>query len=664
MADLKQLETALRNADAAGDQKAASALAAEIKRQRGGTLTAREPSVGDRLYDAASTVLGPAKADQLRSDVSGLGAAFRGAIDGATFGTADMVRAGKKTIDEGGEFTRNLEGARAETEFIRQQNPMGFMAGNIGGSMVPAVGALKTGLTATRFVRPGVTGAKGAIARGGANAVDGAVFGAATALGHGEDPTIPTAVGALAGPVGQVTTATARAIARPFAARLAPQRYANLAIGKAVDRSGKTVDEIRNELLTAGADGQSEFMLADALGNPGQRMLSTVARTPNDARASVTEALLQRQAGQGDRLVQTLAEGFDAPDTALQRQAVMKSARSDEAGTLYDAARGSSAGVDLTPTVQTIDDLIRPGLQQSASVPSGLADDSISTQLQRFRDRMANDKEMLTDFDSIVQMKSEIGDAVETARRSGQNNRARLLSKISQSLDEQLEAASKPYRVANDTFAQRSRAIDAIDTGRSAASGRVRADDTIPRFRGLDQDAQQAFRVGYADPIIARTESAAFGVNKARPLMSRKTATEFPAFAAPGRGDKMMRNIGRENAMFETQATALGGSKTADNLADEAALSNLDPSIIGSLLTGNFKTAGVNMTSRGLAEMSGQPASVREQLGRMLLTSSPREADALMRAAITQQGRSQGLDDALIRLLIAGGATTANQGQP
>ena len=46
---------------------------------------------------------------------------------------------------------------------------------------------------------------------------------------------------------------------------------------------------------------------------------------------------------------------------------------------------------------------------------------------------------------------------------------------------------------------------------------------------------------------------------------------------APG-NDLMQRRLGREMRMFETRNTALGRSKTADNLADADAL-GIDPSI-------------------------------------------------------------------------------------
>ena len=48
----------------------------------------------------------------------------------------------------------------------------------------------------------------------------------------------------------------------------------------------------------------------------------------------------------------------------------------------------------------------------------------------------------------------------------------------------------------------------------------------------------------------------------------------------------MQRPLGREMRMFETRNTALGGSKTADNLADADALA-AEPSVVGHVLADN-----------------------------------------------------------------------------
>ena len=62
--------------------------------------------------------------------------------------------------------------------------------------------------------------------------------------------------------------------------------------------------------------------------------------------------------------------------------------------------------------------------------------------------------------------------------------------------------------------------------------------------------------------------------------------------------------------MFDTMAEALRGFKTANNLADEADMSIIDPSIIGNFLSGNLTGAAKNAVLQGISALRGQPRAV------------------------------------------------------
>jgi hypothetical protein len=70
--------------------------------------------------------------------------------------------------------------------------------------------------------------------------------------------------------------------------------------------------------------------------------------------------------------------------------------------------------------------------------------------------------------------------------------------------------------------------------------------------------------------------------------------------------------------MFETRNTALGGSKTADNLADADAL-GIDPSVIGHVLHGNYGGAVRSLISPGSNAMTGNTPRVRAAVAELLL---------------------------------------------
>jgi hypothetical protein len=249
---------------------------------------------------------------------------------------------------------------------------------------------------------------------------------------------------------------------------------------------------------------------------------------------------------------------------------------------------------------------------------------------------------------------------IESARANPSIQRE--LIPIRNALDDSLATASEPYAAARNQFRQESQAIGAIDEGTAAASSRTRAPDNIDRFQQMTPEQQQPFRVGYVDPLIARTEAASMSptTNKARALITGKTEQEFPAFAAPGRGDVMGERIAREQRMFETANQALGGSRTADNLADATEMAGFDPTLIGiagNALTGNFRSAGMQALQTGVNAVQGRNQGTRDMIARMLLQSEPTRARAELAAAVRKGETLTRAQQAIVNALIGAGST-------
>jgi hypothetical protein len=81
------------------------------------------------------------------------------------------------------------------------------------------------------------------------------------------------------------------------------------------------------------------------------------------------------------------------------------------------------------------------------------------------------------------------------------DSRARLLRGVLREVDQALEHASQEYLAPNQRSAQASRNSEAVQASRDSAM-RGRTEDTIPAFRALTPQGQQAFLAGYADPLI------------------------------------------------------------------------------------------------------------------------------------------------------------------
>lgn len=622
--------------------------------------------------DFAKLITGEKRKPSFEGGMSGaaaLGAADAGSFGfgdelGAALGSTSEYLAGLITGEKGRSYDELVGKMRDQDRRAKEANPGSYLTGQIGGAIAQGGGLARGGLSlASNAISRGSNLAR--VALGGA--IDGAALGAVHGLGSGEgvDGRIKSGTagligGGVLGGVAPLAIAGAQQVggmaAAPIAARIFPERYAQRAIGEGIRRSGMSVDEVTDALTRANADGQGMFTVADALGNSGQRMLSTVARNPSEARQGVIEALQGRQVGQGDRLASFLAEGFEAPDTAAQRVANLTSQRTATANANYSAARDNAGAVDPTRAIAAADEFLGVG----GSLPrTGIADDSIEGAVSRARSYLTDGESILSDFNGSMRAKQELDAMIEGARPAVQ----RQLIPIRNALDEALESASPNYAAARDAFRQQSRAIDAVETGTNAASGRMRSADTIPAFNAMTPEQQAAFRAGYADPLITRIEGTAMSptTNKARGLITPKTGEEFPAFAVPGRADQMGSRIAREQRMFETSNAALGGSKTADNLADAAEMSKFDPGVMSSLMSLDVPGALMAGARRVMGEASGTPPRVIEQIAQALMETNPQAARELLIGGANRLSRSDRLRAEVIAALT--GATSAGAGR-
>lgn len=605
---------------------------------------------------------------QVRKEVAEESAELGGRFDpghgrliaqGATLGTADEILAGMQTpIEMWKRGTWNpVEGynyAKAREDVLLENARQRTGAT---GQLAEMAGGVVSGIGLTRAL-PALSSGASLASRLGRTAAEGAGVGGlmGVAQGSGTDRLTKAlqgaTIGGIAGPVIQGGAAAVGAVASPVVSALKgyinPQGYAVTQLARALQRRGMTPDELADDVALAAREGQGVYTVADALGNPGQRLASVVARNPGEGRTRLVEALEQRQAGQGRRVAQQLAEGFDAPRTAAREHAQRTAVRSAEADRLYSAAREQAGPVDVGQALAQVDEFLRP---IPVNPGSGIADNSIAAAVRRAQSYLADGRgSQVVDFSRALYAKREIDAMIENGSPSIQ----RALIPIRNALDESLAGASGPYAAARDAYRTRSGAIDAIDEGRDMYM-RGRTEDTIPRFQNMSPDEQAAARVGYADPAIAQVQGAAEGVNKARPFTSDAYRDEFAAMAAPGRGERLARQLERENTMHRTAHQAMGGSRTADNLSDNVDY-GVDPSILAALLRGNVTGAAQNLAARTGASVSGNTEATRDALARLLLMSgnSARQLPPVVAQSTQQQVVRDRLTQALLGLARTG----------
>lgn len=88
-------------------------------------------------------------------------------------------------------------------------------------------------------------------------------------------------------------------------------------------------------LRQATSEDQPQYAIADALGRPGQRMLSGLIRSTPEVAQEIQDYLISRQAGQGNRVASFVADAFDAPNSANATKEAMEQARNRAANANY-----------------------------------------------------------------------------------------------------------------------------------------------------------------------------------------------------------------------------------------------------------------------------------------------------------------------------------------
>lgn len=541
-------------------------------------------------------------------------------------------------------------------EEARQRQGVLGHAAEIGGSIGSGLGLARAGVT---LVLRGASFARRLL--GGA--AEGAAYGGASGFleGEGSDRLRGAATGAITGGIAGAAVPLAMAglgtVAAPIVsnlrARINPAGTAASQVARALADSGRTIADVTSDVAAAAKAGQPEYAVADALGYPGQRLLASVARSPGPGRTAAVEFLETRQAGQGRRVIDALAEGLEATKTAAQLKAELEAQRKAAAAANYGAARREAGAVNVSPAIKLADDILQPGVNKIVNPGSQIADNSVEAVVRRARSYLTDGRSMIASHPQAFAAKMEIDNLIEAGTPSQQ----RALIPIRNALDEQLAASSPPYAAARDLYRRQSQVIDAIEPGQIAAQ-RGRFENIVEQFRKLTDEEKAAYRVGFADKLIEKIQRKVSTANSAR-----DAATLMPLLreiAPKGKLDDLAQKIERERRMFQTRAEALGGSKTADNLADMEAL-KVDPAVVASLLRGNIGSLTTRALSAASNVLHGSTPQVREQIARLLLQSGP--APTIERDIARQMrglSRQRAITDALMRAAIIGPATQPN----
>jgi len=595
---------------------------------------------------------------------------------GAGYGWADDVLAGIGTIPQMIQ-RRTLDVpeayhySRAEQDLNQQatrENTKGFWgtAAELTGGLVGAGGVLGgAGATAKTLPFTSRTIPAGVV-NYGSNIAKGAGLGAVTGAGEAEsyegipkNMVLGGVLGGLGGAAAPVIAGAvghgARALQMP---RLRdPENIATEQVAAVARAAGVSPEQILQRVRDANAAGQP-YTVADALGHEGQRKLAAMAKVPGPQREAIVQALTERDLNMPYRTTGAVDLALGAGGTAKQQAATLAERAKRDAGPLY---REAEQHPTWSPKLQ----------EQFLDNPIAHAGLREGVELQRLRNA-GTDKPfkpqdaMITDFNaagepvwsgvpnmqSIHTLKTGL-DAMIRANKDpitgALNAKGDAIAKFQRNMLAEIDAINPAYAKARALYADPMQVREAIDVGKKMAT-RGRPADTVPAFNALREGEQQGVRTGYADTIAEKVQGGDIpSILRNKNIKGREELDALSLHQGPrqpGEPDQLRKFLSREEQMKATTNKALGGSATAENIADIAASPGAADAfnMVKSVVVGDPVGAGRAVVDAFNRIRSGESQAQRVAITKALLERTPEKIQDMAARIAAHEERRRGVN--------------------
>ena len=623
----------------------------------------REAAIADRqrIIDAAGEgLLNEGLTSRL---TQGLGMGWTDDVMAAGATPLEMIRRGTLDPREGYRYARAFQDLTAEE---RAKKTAGLAGGTMEvlGGLTTGAGVLGAGTRAVAGRLPAwvkntarnVTGAGtlGAI-QGAGDAPTLAEVAPNAAMGGIIGGTVGAVVPPLAAGVGKAVRGTAQAL-QLTRLRNADQ-VATEQIAETARNAGVSPQEIVRQVTNANAAGQP-YTIADALGHEGRRKLAGLAKTPGAQRERIIETLTARDLNMPIRTGSQVGRALGAPTTAEAASEALTQRAAREASPLYRAA-------EEVPTWS-------PRLQEFIDDPIARAGLRHGVELQRLRsvgsDRPFNPRDaMITDFnaagDPIITgvpnmqtlhtLKVGLDRMIESNINPATgrlNARGNAIAGFQRRMLDEIDRRNPTYAEARRTYAGPMQQAAAVRVGEEMPS-RGLAEDTLRTFSRLSPNQQEAARIGYATAVrepLERTGNYP-GILRDKSIKGTQELEALSTYQGPrrpGEPDPLRQFLTREQEMAKTSKAAVGGSATAENLADMAAGPGAENvmGLLSSAARGQPMSALQNVWNIAKSYGRGESEAQRVRIAQALLAREPRELERIARNLEEHELRRRGVN--------------------
>lgn len=226
------------------------------------------------------------------------------------------------------------------------------------------------------------------------------------------------------------------------------------------------------------------------------------------------------------------------------------------------------------------------------------------------------------------------------------------IDKVRGAFLKELDAVNPDYKVARDQWSGKTASMDALRAGKDIFRDKSDAgalfshtpEEIAEDFAKLSPNDREFFKIGVADTLRERILKTGFHGDEAKAVIKSPwmKAKLRPIFSNEGDFNKFIDAVTNERAMAESKARILGGSQTAERLAEDQTSRDVMTGVevlrgAGHALSGNVlgTAAAFVRAKRDLGLRPNLP--LNEEIARLLTSSDP--ASALSRPSGPSPGQ-------------------------
>jgi hypothetical protein len=606
---------------------------------------------------------------------------LRQAGQGLTFNFGDEITAGARSLFGDETYDQALADERAKIDEFHKRNPWASTAANVGGALVGGGGVgvgLRAAAKGAGTLGRLATGATNAASANpiGAGGVAGAGSGALAGFGEGEggfeNRVASAGMGALVGGAGGAAAgaliSSVPAIKRVYQERIAKdpnaiRASAEVEVGKALERSGKTPDELKARLeADRGLGVPSTLMNADdELAKTGE----VVVAKGGKGAASLEDTVAGQRAGSPQRTYGNLQKGIADADYYASEDAILDSLKKTGA-THYENAPWMSQDVTDPKILKFLE--TPDGKKAFSRARSIIEKERIALEMEgkdashlALKDLFKFDKDgniegllpgARPDLRTLDLMKrgmdAMIDDGFASANGLAKSD-AVGMKKIREVYLRALDDLSPDYRQARAAYRGDAEVRDALEAGKKEFMG-LDPQGMERLMAGMSDGEKEAFKIGAMKSIRDRIFNA---VDNADPTKKAGENVEYmrqklrALVGDPEKADLMMDAMHREAQIVRQgqRITGAGQSRTA-RLGE--AIKDFDSNPAADFVGGAMEAAASPKTAalRGIINWLGRKdfrmtELKADEVAKILRSGTPDEIDAIFQRLQQRQAATE-----------------------